>query len=349
MKRISILVPCYNEEENVPLFWKEIQRVFRESLNCSYELELLYVDDGSRDGTLREIKKLAKEDSRVKYLSFSRNFGKEAALYAGLEHVSGDYIAVMDVDLQDPPSLLPDMVKTLESGEYDVVATRRTDRKGEPPVRSFFARCFYRLIRKISDVDIVDGARDYRLMTRQYVNSLLELKEYNRFSKGLFGWVGYRVKWISYENTPRLQGETKWSFWKLFLYSIDGIVAFSVVPAVIAAGFGVFFCLIAFLSLIFVFVRAILFGDPVSGWPSLVCIILFVSGLQFLFMGILGEYMAKTYMEVKRRPVYLCRENNLAQNETGNCSGPASGQGCRETFSDMGKHEAEFSGEDRAE
>lgn len=314
LKRISILVPCYNEEENIALFWREVTHVFKEKLSA-YELELLYVDDGSRDRTLEEIKKLAQEDERVRYLSFSRNFGKEAALYAGLEHASGDYVAVMDVDLQDPPALLPQMVQELESGEYDVVATRRENRTGEPPIRSFFARCFYKLIRRISDVDIVDGARDFRLMTRQYVNSLLELKEYNRFSKGLFGWVGYRVKWLSYENTPRAQGTTKWSFWKLFLYSIDGIVAFSVVPAVMAAIFGVVFCLAAFFFLAVVFVRAALYGDPVAGWPSLVCIILLTSGIQFFFMGVLGEYLAKTYMEVKRRPVYLCRENNLEKRE----------------------------------
>lgn len=314
LKRISILVPCYNEEENIALFWREVTHVFKEKLSA-YELELLYVDDGSRDRTLEEIKKLAQEDERVRYLSFSRNFGKEAALYAGLEHASGDYVAVMDVDLQDPPALLPQMVQELESGEYDVVATRRENRTGEPQIRSFFARCFYKLIRRISDVDIVDGARDFRLMTRQYVNSLLELKEYNRFSKGLFGWVGYRVKWLSYENTPRAQGTTKWSFWKLFLYSIDGIVAFSVVPAVMAAAFGVIFCLAAFFFLIVVFVRAALYGDPVAGWPSLVCIMLLIAGIQFFFMGVLGEYLAKTYMEVKRRPVYLCRENNLEKRE----------------------------------
>lgn len=311
MKQISILVPCYNEEENIRPFWEEIRRVFREFFSEHYTLELLYIDDGSRDGTLERIRELAEEDPDVKYLSFSRNFGKEAALYAGLEHASGDYVVVMDVDLQDPPSLLPEMAEALESGEYDVAATRREDRKGEPPVRSFFARLFYRLIRKISDVDIVDGARDFRLMTRQYVESLLELKEYNRFSKGLFGWVGYRVKWIAYENIKREKGSTKWSFWKLFLYSIDGIVAFSVVPAVMAAAFGAVFCVAAFLFLFVVFVRAMIYGDPVAGWPSLVCIILFVSGIQFFFMGVLGEYMAKTYMEVKRRPVYLCRESNL--------------------------------------
>jgi glucosyltransferase len=311
LKQISILVPCYNEEENIRPFWEEIRRVFREFFSEHYTLELLYIDDGSRDGTLERIRELAEEDPDVKYLSFSRNFGKEAALYAGLEHASGDYVAVMDVDLQDPPSLLPEMAEALESGEYDVAATRREDRKGEPPVRSFFARLFYRLIRKISDVDIVDGARDFRLMTRQYVESLLELKEYNRFSKGLFGWVGYRVKWIAYENIKREKGSTKWSFWKLFLYSIDGIVAFSVVPAVMAAAFGAVFCVAAFLFLFVVFVRAMIYGDPVAGWPSLVCIILFVSGIQFFFMGVLGEYMAKTYMEVKRRPVYLCRESNL--------------------------------------
>lgn len=311
MKKISILIPCYNEEENVPLFWQEITRVFQKSMEGRYERELIFIDDGSSDGTLMQIRSVAEQDPAVRYLSFSRNFGKEAALYAGLEHASGDYIAVMDADLQDPPSLLPEMADCLESGEYDVVATRRKDRAGEPPLRSFFARMFYRLICRISDVDIVDGARDFRLMTRQYVDSLLELKEYNRFSKGMFGWVGYRVKWLSYENVKRERGTTKWSFWKLFLYSIDGIVAFSVVPAVLAAAFGALFCAAAFLFLLLVFVRALIYGDPVAGWPSLVCIILFISGIQFLFMGILGEYIAKTYMEVKRRPIYLCRETNL--------------------------------------
>lgn len=307
MSLLSVVVPCYNEEENVALFYKELiknEPFFREK---GVELELLYIDDGSTDGTVGEVKKLREQDERVHLVAFSRNFGKEAAIYAGLEHSGGDYIVLMDADLQDPPSLLPEMFSGLEEG-YDSVATRRVNRKGEPPVRSLFARLFYKLMKKISRTEIMDGARDYRLMTRQMADAILSMQEYNRFTKGIFGWVGFRTKWLEYENVERARGETKWSFWKLFLYSMDGITAFSTVPLMIAAVAGVLFCLLAFVMIIFIIVRKLIFGDPVSGWPSLVCIILLVSGIQFFCTGILGQYLAKTYMEVKRRPIYLLKE-----------------------------------------
>lgn len=309
MKQISIIVPCFNEQEALPLFLQEIDRVCKGL--SEYEFEWIFVDDGSRDGTLSLLKERAKEDSRIKYISFSRNFGKEAAIYAGLEAAKGDYTAVMDADLQDPPGLLPEMIEALESGDYDSAATRRVDRKGEPPIRSFFARMFYRLIRKISDIDIVDGARDFRLMTRRYVNSLLEMKEYNRFSKGLFGWVGYKTKWLEYENIERKKGETKWSFFKLLAYSIDGIVAFSTAPVRFAAWLGIAFCMLAFLFILVIIGRTLVFGDPVAGWPSLVCIILMLSGIQLFCLGLMGEYLSKTYLEVKKRPIYLCKETNV--------------------------------------
>lgn len=309
METISVVVPCYNEAEVIPLFYREICRV--SDLMPAYAFEYVFVNDGSRDATLQQIKALAQSDTRVKYVSLSRNFGKEAAMYAGLRYAAGDYVAIMDADLQDPPALLPEMMRGIGDEGYDCVATRRVTRKGEPALRSFFARLFYRLIRKLSKTEIVDGARDYRLLTRQYVDSLLELGEYNRFSKGLFGWCGYDTKWIEYENVERAAGETKWSFWKLFLYSIDGIVAFSTVPLAIAALMGVLFCFLAFVFLIVIFVRALIFGDPVAGWPSLVCIILLIGGIQMLSMGILGEYLAKTYMETKRRPIFICKESNV--------------------------------------
>lgn len=311
MKLISIVVPCYNEQENIQSFYQEIMKVYQSLPKDSYELEIIYVDDGSTDSTLLEIRKLTKMSPIVKYLSLSRNFGKESALYAGLQHTKGDYTAVMDVDLQDPPELLPVMLKILEEEEYECVATRRSNRKGEPFMRSLFAAAFYRLIRKMSNMEIMDGARDYRLMTRKFVNSLLELKEYNRFSKGLFEWVGFPVKWLEYENRERVGGSTKWSFKKLFIYSLDGIISFSTVPAVVSGLFGLLFCLVAFLCLIIIFGRALLYGDPVAGWPSTICIILFIGGIQMFCLGITGEYMAKTYMEVKRRPVYLCKETNI--------------------------------------
>ena len=309
MKLISVVVPCYNEEAVLPMFYQEITRVAGEMPD--YAFEFLFVDDGSRDNTLSVVKDLARGDDRVKYVSFSRNFGKEAAMYAGFSKAKGDYVTLMDADLQDPPALLPEMVRAVEEEGYDSVATRRVTRKGEPPIRSFFARCFYKLMRRISKTEIVDGARDYRLMTRQFVNSLLELGEYNRFSKGLYGWVGYRTKWLEYENVARAAGETKWSFWKLLLYSIEGIVAFSEAPLALAAVMGILFCLLAFFFIIFIVVRTLIFGDPVDGWPSLVCLISLIGGIQLFSIGILGEYLSKAYLEVKKRPIYICKETNV--------------------------------------
>ena len=307
MSLLSVIVPCYNEEENVAPFYEELMKnesFFREK---EIELEVLFIDDGSADGTVQEVRKLRERDERVHYVSFSRNFGKEAAKFAGLEHSKGDYVVLMDADLQDPPALLPDMINCLEQG-YDSAATRRVSRKGEPPIRSFFARMFYRLMKRISKTEIMDGARDYRMMTRQMVDAILSMKEYNRFTKGIFGWVGFRTKWLEYENVERTRGETKWNFWKLLLYSMDGITAFSTVPLMIASVAGVLFCMLAFVMIIFIIVRKLIFGDPVAGWPSLVCIMLFLSGVQFLCTGILGQYLAKTYMEVKKRPIYLVKE-----------------------------------------
>lgn len=307
MSLLSVIVPCYNEEENVQLFYEELMK------NTSYfegkgvELELLYINDGSKDGTVREVRKLHERDSRVHLISFSRNFGKEAAMFAGLENAAGDYVVLMDADLQDPPALLPEMFSHIEEG-YDSVATRRVNRKGEPPIRSFFARRFYRLMKKISQTEMMDGARDYRLMTRQMVDAILSMREYNRFTKGIFGWVGFDTKWLEYENVERAKGETKWNFWKLCIYSIEGITAFSTAPLMFASVAGVLFCLLAFAMIIFIIVRKLIFGDPVSGWPSMVCIILLTSGVQFFCTGILGQYLSKTYMEVKKRPIYLIKE-----------------------------------------
>ena len=302
MKLLSVVVPCYNEEESVELFYRELLKHTSFLPEKDMELELIYIDDGSQDRTVEEIKKLREKDGRVHLVSFSRNFGKEAAMYAGLENSNGDYAVIMDVDLQDPPFLLEQMVSLLEQG-YDSVATRRVSRKGEPPVRSFFARIFYRLMKKISRTEIMDGARDYRMMTRQVVDAVLSVQEYNRFSKGIFGWVGFKTKWLEYENVERAKGETKWNFWKLFLYSLDGITAFSTAPLMFSSVVGVLFCLLAFAMIIFIIVRKLIFGDPVSGWPSLVCIILLVGGIQFFCTGILGQYLAKAYMEVKKRPI----------------------------------------------
>lgn len=307
MSMLSVIVPCYNEEENVAPFYEELMKHVSFLGERDMELEVLYIDDGSRDHTVQEIRKLRETDERVHMVSFSRNFGKEAAMYAGLENAVGDYVVFMDADLQDPPSLLADMFSYIDQG-YDTVATRRVSRKGEPPIRSFFARRFYHLMKRISRTEIMDGARDYRLMTRQVVDAILSMKEYNRFTKGIFGWVGFETKWLEYENVERARGETKWSFWKLFVYSLDGIAAFSTVPLMLASVVGVLFCLIAFLMIIFIIVRKLIFGDPVSGWPSLVCIILMTSGVQFFCTGILGQYLAKTYMEVKNRPIYLVKE-----------------------------------------
>ena len=307
MSLLSVVVPCYNEEESVELFYTELIKNDPFFEREDIELELLYVDDGSRDGTVKEVKKLIERDKRVHLVSFSRNFGKEAAMYAGLENAGGDYVVLMDVDLQDPPSLLPEMFSYIKQG-YDSVATRRVSRKGEPPVRSFFARMFYRLMKKISKTEIMDGARDYRLMTRQMVDAILAMQEYNRFTKGIFGWVGFHTKWLEYENVERAKGETKWNFWKLLVYSVDGITAFSTVPLLLASVMGVLFCALAFIMIIFVVVRKLIFGDPVSGWASQVCIMLLIGGVQFFCTGILGQYLAKTYMEVKRRPIYLVKE-----------------------------------------
>lgn len=308
MKLLSVIVPCYNEEENIRDFYEELFRnapFFKEK---EIEVELLYIDDGSKDRTAEEVKKLRSEDERVHLLSFSRNFGKEAAIYAGLQKSRGDYVVLMDVDLQDPPALLPEMYGYIEQG-YDSVATRRVTRKGEPPVRSFFARMFYRLMNKISKTEIVDGARDYRLMTRQVADAILAMTEYNRFTKGIFGWVGYETKWLEYENIERRKGETKWSFWKLFVYSLEGITAFSTVPLTIAALIGALFCVLAFIMIVFIIVKTLIFGDPTSGWPSLVCIIMLISGVQLFCLGIVGQYLSKTYMEVKKRPIYLVKED----------------------------------------
>lgn len=307
MSLLTVICPCYNEEESVSLFYEEVSKYKSYFRNKDVEVEFLFVDDGSTDGTLAEIKKLRERDERVHFVSFSRNFGKEAAMYAGLEHAKGDYVVIMDVDLQDPPSLLPDMFSQMEQG-YDSVATRRVTRKGEPVIRSLFARMFYAIMRKISKTEVVDGARDYRLMTRKMVNALLSMGEYNRFTKGMYGWVGFQTKWIEYENVERAKGETKWSFWKLFAYSVEGITAFSTVPLSIAAFVGVLFCAVAFFMIIFIIVRKLIFDDPVSGWPSLVCIILMTGGVQFFCTGILGQYLAKTYLEVKKRPIYLAKE-----------------------------------------
>lgn len=306
-KLLSIIVPCYNEEESVPLFYAETikqEAFFHEK---GVEFEFVFVNDGSRDKTVEQVKKLHEKDERVHLVSFSRNFGKEAAIVAGFEKAKGDIVVLMDADLQDPPALLPEMYQNIESG-YDSVATRRVDRKGEPPIRSWFARRFYGLMRRISKTDIVDGARDYRMMTRQVVDAILSMREYNRFSKGIFGWVGFDTKWLEYENIQRAAGETKWSFWKLFLYSLDGIMAFSTVPLSIASFLGILFCVIAFVFLIFIFIRALAFGDNVAGWPSTICVITLLGGLQLLCLGIMGQYLSKLYLEVKDRPKYLIKE-----------------------------------------
>ena len=308
-EKISVIVPCYNEEEAIPFFYRKIAMVTEDM--SDYDFEIIFVNDGSYDSTLDVIHKLADEDTRVKYLDFSRNFGKEAAIYAGLSHATGDYGVIMDADLQDPPELLPEMMYYIKNEGYDSVATRRVTRKGEPAVRSFFARRFYHLINRISKTEIVDGARDYRLMNRKFIDAILELSEYNRFSKGLFGWVGFKTKWIEFENVNRIAGETKWSFWKLFLYSIEGIIGFSTLPLAVAAFLGILFCIVAFIFIIVIIVRTLVFGDPTSGWPSLACIILLVSGVQLFCMGILGAYLSKTYLEVKKRPIYICKDKNI--------------------------------------
>ena len=312
---ISIVVPCYNEEASLPLFLNELAQVVRSMRAAKpLEFEVVLVDDGSSDSTLAIMKEQANvccNDYCIKWVSFSRNFGKEAALYAGLEHATGNLVATMDADMQDPPSLLPEMYRILQDEDCDNVATHRTTREGEPPIRSWFARMFYRIINKISKADIVDGARDFRLMKRPMVDAILSMREYNRFSKGIYGWVGFKTVWLPYVNVNRVAGETKWSFFSLLLYSIDGIVAFSTVPLSIASVMGTLFCIVAFFALIFIVVRALLFGDPVDGWPSVASIIIFIGGVQLLCLGIMGQYLAKTYLETKNRPLYIVRESNL--------------------------------------
>ena len=309
---ISIIVPCYNEEAAIPYFYDAITQqseLMREKFGV--EFEYLFINDGSRDKTLDILKKYAELDLRVKYISFSRNFGKEAAMYAGLKNAEGSYVAIMDVDLQDPPHMLTEMYESIVNDGYDCVSTRRTTRKGEPPIRSFFARCFYKLINKISKTEIVDGARDYRLMTRKMVDAILDMGEYNRFSKVIFGWVGFNTKWLEYENMERVAGETKWSFWKLFLYSLDGIIAFSTAPLAIASIIGFLFCIIAFIMIFVIIAKTLILGDPVAGYPSLVCIIFLVAGVQTFCIGILGQYLSKTYLETKKRPIYIIKESNM--------------------------------------
>jgi glycosyltransferase involved in cell wall biosynthesis len=307
MSLLSVIVPCYNEEENVPYFYEEFLKNKDFFDKEGIDFEIIYVDDGSKDNTASRVKELRTKDERVRLLSFSRNFGKEAAMYAGLRKSKGDYVAIMDADLQDPPSLIPEMFGYIKEG-YDSVATRRVSRKGEPLIRSFFARRFYKFMKRVSKTEIVDGARDFRLMSRVMVDAVLELTEYNRFTKGIFGWVGFETKWVEFENVERVKGETKWSFWGLFKYSIEGITAFSTAPLNFASIMGVIFCILAFLLIIFTIIRKVIFGDPTSGWPSLVCIISLISGVQLLCLGIMGQYLSRTYLEVKNRPIYIIKE-----------------------------------------
>ncbi len=309
MKKIlSIIVPCYNEEPALPFFYQEIDKVSKELKELHFEL--IFINDGSKDKTLEVLKEYHQKDKRVKYISFSRNFGKEAAMYAGLEHAKGDYVTIMDADLQDPPSLLKEMYRLAEEEGYECIGTRRVTRKGEPPIRSFCARMFYKIINRLSKVEMVDGARDYRFMSRKMVNAILELKEYNRYSKGLFSFVGFKTKWLEYENINRVAGETTWSFWKLFVYALDGITAFSTVPLVLSAVLGFIFCLISFIMIIAIVIKTLVYGDPVNGWPSMVCIIFLCSGVQLFCMGIIGQYLSKTYLETKKRPIYIVGESS---------------------------------------
>ncbi|MBR5337744.1 MAG: glycosyltransferase family 2 protein [Lachnospiraceae bacterium] len=307
--KITIIVPVYNEQESLQAFYEELNRVTGEMKE--QEFEILFIDDGSKDGSIEIIKGFARKDARIRYVSFSRNFGKEAAMYAGFVNSTGDFVAVMDADLQDPPSMLPEMYRAVTEEGYDSVATRRVSRKGEPPLRSFFARCFYKLINRISDIDIVDGARDYRLMKRAMVDAIVKMSEVNRFSKGIFGWIGFNTKWVPYENVNRIAGESKWSFWKLFKYSLEGIVDFSAAPLQISSVFGFVMCLISLVAIIFLIVRRLAFGDPVAGWASTACIIVFIGGIQLFCIGILGQYLARTYLEVKKRPLYVVKETNI--------------------------------------
>lgn len=305
--KISLIVPCFNEQEALPLFYDEVTRVL-DTMQCAYEI--LFVNDGSRDETLSILKGFAEKDEHVTYLSLSRNFGKEAAMYAGFCNASGDYVAVMDADMQDPPALLPEMVKILETGDYDSVATRRVNREGEPPIRSWFARKFYKLINRISDADIVDGARDFRLMKREMVDAIVAMSEYNRFSKGIFGWIGFKTYWLPYQNVERVAGETKWNFWKLLKYAFDGIINFSEVPLSIASWSWIGMAFVAAIMLVVIIIRRLCFGDPVAGWASTMCVIVFIGAIQLFCIGIMGQYLAKTYNETKKRPHYIISESN---------------------------------------
>lgn len=307
--KISIVVPCYNEEETISLFYKEINKLTTKMIDAIFEI--LFVDDGSDDNTLKIIKQLYLKDKRIKYLSFSRNFGKEAAMYAGLSNASGDFVTLMDADLQDPPEMLIEMYNILKNEDYDQVGTRRFNRRGEPIIRSFFARKFYKIINKLSKVEMVDGARDFRLMKRCVVDAILSLKEYNRYSKGLFNFVGFKTKWLEYQNKRRVAGKSKWNFFSLFRYAIEGIVAFSTAPLSIATFMGLIICFLSFIAIVLIIIKTVVFGDPVGGWPSMVCTILFISGIQLFCMGIIGMYISKTYLEVKNRPVYIIKEKKL--------------------------------------
>lgn len=308
---LTLVVPVYNEQETIEIFLEECEKT--EKLLPDLTVEYLFVNDGSADRTKQILRTLSEKYEKVHYLSFSRNFGKEAAIYAGLQHAEGDYVAIMDVDLQDPPSFLPEMYRSVKEEGYDSVGCRRVERKGEPIIRSFFARMFYKIINKVSKVKIADGARDFQFMTRKVRDAIVSMGEYNRFSKGIFEWIGFKKKWMEYENVERVAGETKWSFWGLLLYAIDGIMAFSTAPLAIASFIGLLFCFIAFVMIVVIIVKTLLLGDPTSGWPSLVCIILLVSGVQLFCIGIVGQYLAKTYLETKRRPIYIIEETDLQE------------------------------------
>ena len=305
MDKISVIISCYNEEKSVPLFYAAIEKAIKD---IDAEFEYIFVDDGSKDNTLKIIKDLSSQDEKVRYISFSRNFGKEAAMFAGLEAATGNYVALMDADLQDPPELLKEMYSSIKTEDYDCVATRRVTRKGEPFIRSLFSRMFYKIINKMTDFEMVDGARDFRLMTSQVKDAIISLKEYNRYSKGLFPFVGFKTKWIEYENVKRAAGETKWSFWKLVKYALEGITAFTTAPLAIASIIGFLFCIISGIFIMIIIIKTLAFGDPTSGWPSLACIIMFMGGVQLLSLGIIGQYLSKTYLEVKKRPIYIVKE-----------------------------------------
>ncbi len=309
MEKISVIVPCYNEENALPLFYEELQKNIQK-FPKNVEFEILFINDGSKDNTLNIIKELKEKDNNVEYVSFSRNFGKESAIFAGLEHATGDYVTLMDADLQDPPSLLLEMYHYVTDKNYDAVGTRRVNRKGEPIIRSLCSKIFYKLIDKLTSFEMVDGARDYVFMKRTVVNAIISLKEYNRYSKGLFSFVGFNVKWLEYKNIPRVAGKTKWSFWKLTKYALEGITAFSTTPLVLSSIIGLIFCVVSFLLIIAIIFKTLILGDSTSGWPSLVCIIFMVSGIQLFSLGIIGQYLSKTYLEVKQRPLYIVKEKS---------------------------------------